>query len=696
MDRILTTISTDRVNLYGYRIAVSGLEDALFQNCIEGVPSNFNHDVCQPIGWSLSLGLYFEPKLTRWIGHIFIPQTNEEKKVVKNLRKQAFARRHYEACQPHLPSFQPLIEEHFDGSESFYDFGCVCCVQKDIVQKVFPELLAHSDKKGLIYLTSLLEDFTYVGRGVFKHNHRGLAIFAHHFFRRSLSRHNTFHWRFLDELLSLKDLPELTIRLGIDNDVIGYAPSIGHIEELDYWHGGKFNDDITSIKSGITHHESNDRQRRLSGISRTEFYWKRDDSGCVFEAEELKDFPTCGEKGKDYGCRYVHAIFDPESNYFNHFDGAIRVYDEEKMLERLEQKFTHAGRNSAYTKVFRLDGALPLHQWKSLICNYFQGNPLIEEYFEIADEGKHKRLIDEEATPSTPKALIPYSMQAGQGIRLLVSYHAPRKNVKYQRVIAAYDEICIGNEKFNSIEYDVIELRKALQRLGEDLPIPKKVLLTKPQDLYWNIPMIFHGGKHPSEALHSTIKALLEVCHFLVKGDVDMVLTSTWSLNAFEREVRISILGHVKDVANWLSANQYITLLSREEFKDWLEGQAAMQEDFPPDHRDFDDAQIIKADGVLYLTRVPLSDDIPFVLDKNEKGLTFNITFPKEWEWAADAMERKEIKPVISYNITKGICERTGQDYLQSPYSRLAGETHLRVQQGKLTGVHWTDRPYLW
>lgn len=696
MHTILHTIATDSINRYGYCIAVSGLEDALFQSCIEGRPSNFNHDFLRPVGWSVPLGLYFEPKLTRWVGHYFIPETEKETQHIQRLRKNAFITRHREACDPYLPSFKPLIEDFLDGSELFFDAGCVCCIQHGIVQKIFPEIADNKDKNGLIFLADLLKYFTYAGRGIFKHKNKELALLAHPFFRRSLSRHNTFHWHFLDEFVLLEDLPDVNLRLAIDWAAIGFSPSINHIEELDYWHGPKFSDGITTIKPGITHHESSDIQRRLSGISRTEFYWKQDDSGYVFEAEELKDLPTSGKEGDNYGCRYVHSIFDKGRNCFDHFDGAIRMYNEEAMIERLEQNFIQAGRNSDYTKIFRLDGALPLDRWKNLIHNYFQGNPLIEEYFGILNEPKFKQSEKKIEVAPSLKDVVPYSMKAGQGIRLLVSYHSQRKSAKRRRAIVAFDEISFGEEKFDSIEYDVVELRKALQNLGENLSIPSKVFLIKSQDLYWNIPMIFHGGESPIESLQLTIKALTSVCSYFVEQGTDVVLSSTCSLNTFDREVRISVVGHVNDFLIWLQKNQMIPLSNREEFKDWLEKQAAMQQRFKPDSRDFNETNIIKNDGVLYLTRVPISEKISYEISTDDEGIRFHFKFPQSWEWVADAMEKDQLKPVISYQITKGICTRTKKDYLKSPYSRLRGETQLCIQEGKLTGVHWTDRPYSW
>ncbi len=66
-------------------------------------------------------------------------------------------------------------------------------------------------------------------------------------------------------------------------------------------------------------------------------------------------------------------------------DGAIRLYSDEQILQRWEVNINKAGKNTTYTKLFRVDGKLELLDWKKLCILYYKGNPLLFEYFGIKE-----------------------------------------------------------------------------------------------------------------------------------------------------------------------------------------------------------------------------------------------------------------------------------------------------------------------
>ncbi|MBA5603866.1 hypothetical protein H3H36_00625 [Duganella sp. FT3S] len=84
--------------------------------------------------------------------------------------------------------------------------------------------------------------------------------------------------------------------------------------------------------------------------------------------------------GSTYGCRYAHAEFSANEDAITHFDGAIRAYPAEAYFDRIDTSIDKAGKHSDYSKLFRLDGGLPISDWKRLLTDYFQGNALIPEY----------------------------------------------------------------------------------------------------------------------------------------------------------------------------------------------------------------------------------------------------------------------------------------------------------------------------
>ena len=78
--------------------------------------------------------------------------------------------------------------------------------------------------------------------------------------------------------------------------------------------------------------------------------------------------------------------FYEDSGLPYHLDGAIRAYDDEKMLHRLDVNLKHADRNTVYTKLWRVDQQIPVETWKELITHYYRDNHLIGEYFGGTDQ----------------------------------------------------------------------------------------------------------------------------------------------------------------------------------------------------------------------------------------------------------------------------------------------------------------------
>mgnify|MGYP005831289865 CR=1 FL=1 len=64
-----------------------------------------------------------------------------------------------------------------------------------------------------------------------------------------------------------------------------------------------------------------------------------------------------------------------------HLDGAIRAYTMEKMVQRLDVDIKHSGRDTQYTKIWRIDGDIEIALWKELITHYYRDNMQIGEYF---------------------------------------------------------------------------------------------------------------------------------------------------------------------------------------------------------------------------------------------------------------------------------------------------------------------------
>lgn len=136
-----------------------------------------------------------------------------------------------------------------------------------LAAELYPELFAGKavDKDGLMDYRTVTKRLKRVQPSVFEDSERGLVLFAHRYFRRSLSHRNKLNEYFLQRLDQTdRELPSVIPRLRLDPDLVGHAGSVLSMIELEHWHGPKFTDDIASIPwvSPAQSRRSNTRVRR--------------------------------------------------------------------------------------------------------------------------------------------------------------------------------------------------------------------------------------------------------------------------------------------------------------------------------------------------------------------------------------------------------------------------------------------------
>ncbi len=687
----LSVLNSNSINRYGYRFSVGALESGLWQKAVIGMPTNIGHDMHRPIGWTIPFGLYFQPGLVRSTGKMLFAETDEDTDKIRQAHNSTTVNHYHKEYKKHEDKFEPLVKEHLSKDEKIIYCGTTAIVDKNIIERIFPELIELKDKDSLIYLTDLFKHFTYKKQGVFFHKKSNLAIFAHSYFRRSLSRHNNFHYIFLDQLIEQHKNEKVKVRIAIDFDMIGYATSYSDSHELEYWWGPKYSDDISQIPIGLTTHKCNDFEKKYYGISTTEFFWKIHEGNHEFELEELKEEPAPSLDEDHYGCRYIHSIFKDSEKTFEHFDGAIRMYDGELMLERIGKSMTDFGRRSQYTKLFRLDGEISLDNWKSLTTNYLQGNPLIYEYFNI-QKPDSSHLLEEHPT-SLKEKLIPYSINENDGIRILVSYHAKNESLTDERIVSIFDELELDDGIHRFLEYDIIEIKKALNRINKDLTIPKDVTLGYAEDLYWNIPAIFHGLLDPQNSMNDTMQAISMLVTAMNNKKKNKIISFTLCWNMDDKEVRVSILGHSTDIFNWLVNCKSIPT-SRDKFIIWLESQSKYLENYINKNSENPNLfRIVHFDGVLYMHRKPVALNATIEYKNSERGVGFELSVPSSNVELANAIENNIIIPVPSCIAKKVTCSITNSDYWTSPYSAILDDNVvMHVEDFQFMGLYWTDR----
>lgn len=548
------------------------------------------------------------------------------------------------------------------------------------------------DKSGLVFLDDLLKDFDYVGCGIFKSKTSPFCIFCHQYFKRNLSLLNSYNTYFIDEFIKLNKQNEITLRIAIDRNLIGLSKTIKGVLEFDYWWGPKFNDDISNLPNGVTRYESNNDQKFFSSVLGMEFWWKSDGDEKTLEIEEIREKPSLGVGKTSFGCRYIHSIYNTGANNFIHFDGAVRMYSEEQIIERWDNSINKSDKDTAYTKIFRIDGKLELADWKKLCILYYKGNPLIFEYFGAKEEYDNLKNSTIDIPVNRYSQIIPYKINPEDGIRIAASYFEKQDDYQaFERKVINPDTIQFRNGEITQVlEYDVIEIEKHIKRSGGSLEYPDKVSFIKPFDFYTNYPIILHGSCNTKQLLKTTLEAYLFVFEIQnTKLNKTIALTVAWEMEAFE--VRLSVFGKSSEIVKWLNENKNIPV-DYQSFREWLQRQRKwIYERY--EYRQNDFLHLLQQDGMFFIRRSTINPEMIRFPDENDHNYLEIVA--KDDDKLAALMQEKKIFPSQLALINKVTCTKTGEDYLTSNTSKYFDEgVKMAIEKMDLLGFFWTDEEY--
>lgn len=377
-----------------------------------GLPTHIQHDMHRPFGWSRPLGLHIDSTMVRVLGLIEAPETEQEVREFEAKIARYWTYFHHEGTEDYRDDLIARVAPASLEGGQFLRMEAAVVKRPDIAKELYPNLFTIAaglvDKDGLTDYRALLARMREIQPGVFHDPNRDLLLFAHRMFRRRLSHRNKLNDYFLRSFhASAANNAQLSVRLRLDPDLIGHPSSAKALIELEHWRGPHYSDDIATIPSGVAEHKADERSRFYEGIDRTHVWWKSPEQRVVdgelsqfrtFEVEELIENPSGGLSYDHYGCRYAHAEYSLDQVAITHFDGAIRSYTSEAYLRRIDTSIDRAGKHSAYTKLFRFDGHLPITEWKRLLSDFFRGNKLIPEYLGAPIEVDNE---DEAGTPLT-------------------------------------------------------------------------------------------------------------------------------------------------------------------------------------------------------------------------------------------------------------------------------------------------------
>ena len=685
----MAVFSSDQINAYGIRMPIRTLAEALEQSWDLGQPVFLSHDRHRLEGWTRTLGLYLEPGMARLTGICFSPETEHEAKQLKQGFYQFLGRQLQAMVAPYQPELESRLGEHLRGGEHPIYMSCAALVGDGLAERAYPEAFADRDKDGLVPRPN----HGLIAPGVYERN--GLLYFASNHMRRSLSRHNTLNASLLSRLDDLAREENVSVRLRLDPDAVGLASTYMQPLEFAYWWGPKFSDDLLKIPLGITRHEASDRHRMFSGVQRTEFWWHAQNDLKTLECEEVLDIPSLGAGPGIYGCRYVHSIVDSDLKTPFHLDGAVRMYDDDSMLARMESNIRDAGRHTKYVKQWRVDGVIPIHVWKELVADYFRDNELVGEYLGGVDDNENlrPRLLRPDADPLS--RYVPCNMAAGSGVRLSVSYHRPPDEPYNGVKLQPMDSYGTDDERTDVVESDTFEIVKLLRRRGIDVAIPDGVSRLAYEDTTANLALILHGGAEPAKLAEDTLFALKSLCNvWATRGD-DRIVSFNVGVVYGDRCVRFSFAGHVVDL-HALFERFGIRLPHdtdaipgwMEEIYDCLSGLAPESLDQPSLDR------MLQETGILIYARTTIPRTLYELKLPENAPPEVHFRIPKTDSALIKLLEDGDLGWSPIHIVEESVCSVCKHDYLACNCSKYLDSAVKQVmKRAPVADLFWTNRP---
>lgn len=553
MKKRLGIYNNNQVNKYGYRFTVECLEVGLAQTWEYGTPMFISHDYHRPLGWSKPLGLQVMPTQVALLGVSYFPENNKEQDFINSSSVGYLSNKLFNVDEVDKQMFRSKLGQHLSGNEVFIVRECISVIDDNIARKMLPKLFVGDeyDKRTLVPLKNLKQ----IAPGVFEVE--GFAVFAHRYFRRSLSQINNLNDSFLSKLYELSKISELDVKIALDPNSLGLIESYHLPIELDYWWGPKFNESLLDIPSGVTHHEAPEQQKLFHGISGTEFWWHKQDGIQSLECEEIRDEPTLGIGKDEYGCRYVHSMINPDSGKPNHLDGAIRVYNEDKFLNRIEVDISSAGKDTKYLKLWRIDGDFEVSTWKELICDFYRDNHLPGEYLSGKDRNDFDATEIEQNEPNFLNSYLPPYLEPKEGLELFVSYHRkeyfPSIGPTSVMSLASY-----GNDKevVKLIELTALDLIKLVQReLDHKVTIVGDITYVAYEDLDINFPRFLLKGNDAVDNANKVIECLQILIGKLLKSGADRVITFSIAIEYEAAIVQYSFVSNIVSLEQYMRDN---------------------------------------------------------------------------------------------------------------------------------------------
>lgn len=698
MEKYQGVAMTDGINRKTHIFPLSAIIKAYHASWHTALPMNLGHDRTKPVGYTMLTGIYMEPGKAYVTNESAIMETKEEyeimQKMISSYDNKIFCVEHKNELDTLTKKLRGVLSDEFRVAPVGQ---AVAIKDKDLVYRLFPEW-SQTIKDGLADVRDLQPVYTksengekgFLIPGVYYKD--GYLLFGHQFFRRSLSILNSTNEEFFNSFEKMRDIPGAEIKLALDMDMVGLAGTEHPELEYQYIWGSHFNDDLDCIPEGVTCHENEYYDNLFSNLLSTQFYWHIQDGKRTFECEELCDKENVSfDDGKTmlWGCRYVHSMINPSTGLPTHLDGAIRIYNDVQILDRIDSKtdISKYGKDSEYIKLWRIDNDFSVALWKELISSFYRENTLIGEYFDGVDE-KYDQIKKESnehnSVVKRPNSFAHIQFSSGDGVRVYLRY-INKFNIAADRDIGVSNKDCFityGGEKEKIIDADTITLLKYLKHKGLSLRMPVTSQIAF-GDMIYNFPTLCCKSSLVVDIVISAIKELCEV--WVRKGD-DRLISFGLMVNLATEAVHISFASHVNDLFKLLGS---LPKLSDVTFEEWIETIYKQNNKYRVAEDQPNKFQLIHGDVLCFKRLIVDPTKIKKIWMEDEiVHAQLNITKAE-----GEELLQHKITCAPFYRIIEDKCSKCGKDYAQcSCLKFIDDDVSDEVVKADLLGLIWTNR----
>jgi hypothetical protein len=287
-------------------------------------------------------------------------------------------------------------------------------------------------------------------------------------------------------------------------------------------------------------------------------------------------------------------------------------------------------------------------------------------------------------------------MSQGMGIRVALSYHPRVSDITVERRVVSLDILSSEDERIPFVESDAIELKKALKRLGSSLFVPEDISFVTCKDFYANLPLILHSETALPESLYTTLDAIRMLVRAWNDRGFDKIVSYSVGFPVQNKEFRISVLGHIADLEEWLSNPLSGPPTSQDKIRDWAEKVSDfLRESFSEIHDKPPLFETLMTSGVLLVKRRPVegTEFRPYYSDEH-RALMYELAIPKRDSALIEALEMRELSPALAILILESRCTKCGLSYQDCDCSKLLDEgVAEEISKARIAFPFWTDRP---